>query len=245
MAGRGDTLKWFQDAKAAPTAASTNNLEGGGSFWSSPGGASAPVVAEAPAPTATAWAGMAGMFTSTPNEASTADPPASNGGLWGGGDDEWACGLSRWQRMQAGALLMTAAVVLLGTALLVFLPLALVMPGKFAMTFTLGSAAFMAAFAIVRGPRATAAHLFAPGRAAFTAAYLGSMALTLYSTFISKSYLLILFATAVQSGALAWYGATYVPGGAAGMAALSGLCWRVTTSTARGVAAQVVPPASA
>ena len=188
------------------------------------------------------------MFGRGAQEGTPASPqPGQGSGLFGSftaQPDEWACGLSQWQRLQVFLLLMVAAAVLLGMALFVFLPMALVFPGKFAMTFTVGSLAFMAAFAMQRGPRTMAASLFAPDRAVFTTAYLGSMLLTLYATFVAKTYLLIMLATGVQSAALAWYGASYVPGGAAGMSWLSGLCWRVTTSTARGVASQVSSAAS-
>ncbi len=140
---------------------------------------------------------------------------------------------------------MVAAVLLLGMALFVFLPMALMFPGKFAMCFTVGSICFMVGFAMLRGPRSMATQLFASDRALFTGAYLGSMALTLYATFVSKAYLLIMFSTAVQCAALAWYGASYIPGGSAGMAYLSSACWRLTTSTARGVATSVSSASSA
>lgn len=153
--------------------------------------------------------------------------------------DDWTCGLSRWQRVQVFFLFMAAAVLLLGMALFVFLPMALMFPGKFAMCFTVGSICFMVGFAMLRGPRSMATQLFAADRAAFTGAYLGSMALTLYATFVSKAYLLIMFSTAVQCAALAWYGASYIPGGSAGMAYLSTACWRLTGSAARGVVGSV------
>jgi hypothetical protein len=147
--------------------------------------------------------------------------------------------------VQVFFIFMAAAVLLLGMALFLFLPMVLMFPGKFAMCFSVGSMCFMAGFAMLRGPRSTARQLFAADRALFTGAYLSSLLLTLYATFVSKSYLLIMFSTAVQCSALAWYGASYIPGGSAGMAYLSTACWRLTSSTAQGLASSVAATPSA
>jgi hypothetical protein len=43
---------------------------------------------------------------------------------------------------------------------------------------------------------------------------------------VSPSYLLVIFSAGVQIIALAWFGASHVPGGVQGMAALSGMAMR-------------------
>ena len=99
------------------------------------------------------------------------------------------------------------------------------MPRRFATTFTFASIFWMAAFAILRGPRATLKGLVADKeKRVFTGAYLGSLALTLYSVLFTSSYLLALFAVAVQVGAMLWYTSSSIPGGTAAMGALTKWC---------------------
>lgn len=52
-----------------------------------------------------------------------------------------------------------------------FLPLLVVRPSKFALSFTLGSICSMGAFAMLKGPAAYAASLLQPHRLPLTAAY--------------------------------------------------------------------------
>ena len=83
----------------------------------------------------------------------------------------------------------------------------------------------MAAFAILRGPRATLKGLFSDKeKRIFTAAYIGSLLLTLYSTLFTSSYLLALLAITVQVSAMLWYSSSSIPGGTAAMSALSRWC---------------------
>lgn len=53
-----------------------------------------------------------------------------------------------------------------------FLPLIMIRPSKFALSFTLGSMCSMAAFAMLKGPAAYAASLLQPSRLPLTMAYL-------------------------------------------------------------------------
>jgi hypothetical protein len=83
----------------------------------------------------------------------------------------------------------------------------------------------MAAFAILRGPRAILKGLFSDKeKRIFTAAYIGSLLLTLYSTLFTSSYLLALLAITVQVSAMLWYSSSSIPGGTAAMSALSRWC---------------------
>lgn len=160
---------------------------------------------------------------------------------------------SRTQRLQGFVLLLLASAVLFGMAVL-FFPMALLMPAKFATSFTFGSLCFMGAFLVWRGVRPSLIQLLDPERLPFTAAYLLSIgecskrthaharvsgessyrplpassplglivlrppaAGTLYAALFAQSYLLVMVSSVVQIGALLWYGATFIPGGRAGM----------------------------
>lgn len=141
--------------------------------------------------------------------------------LGGGPPAEPLCGLTTGQRLQAAAVLLCGACALYSLALLVFLPLVLFAPAKFAASFTFASLFWLAALACVRGPRALAASLAANGNAPVTAAYLASLALSLAATVGRAGYVLALLAAVVQLGAAAWYSASFLPGGTAGMAFLT------------------------
>ena len=110
--------------------------------------------------------------------------------------------------------------VLLGASALMFalsaffLPLLLLRPQKFCLFFTLGSTTAMLAFAALRGPLEQLRHMFSWQRAPFTAAYLGSMALTLYAALWLRSHALVLCFSLLQAATLGWYLLSYIPGGA-------------------------------
>jgi len=99
-------------------------------------------------------------------------------------EEDWTCGLSRMQRFQTFVvlLLVSAAFFLLAFAML---PMIILFPSKFAMAFTIGSILFMSAFAILNGVKPTLMKLMHQDRVYFTGAYIGSMVLTLYATFMS------------------------------------------------------------
>ena len=165
-----------------------------------------------------------GLFSGLTGGAAAAAPPPP----------EWACGLSLAQRLQVGGVLALGAAVLFSAALFVFLPMVLLFPGKFAAAFSAGSLLAMAAMALVRGPRAALLGLLDRERLAFSAAYLGSLALTLYAALASASYFLVVFAVACQVAALLWYAATFIPGGTSGMSFVSRMLLSSALSGARG-----------
>ena len=72
------------------------------------------------------------------------------------------------------------------------LPVIVFRPHKFALCFTLGSLMFMSSFALLKGPMAHLRSICSRDRLQFTSAYLGSMALTLYSALIVRSYILVI-----------------------------------------------------
>ena len=214
------------------------------------GGASA----GAAAPALPANGGFLGFFETDPTAAPAAPASAAapdawaalgalgavlrgvGGGGGGGGDaaasppaapaePEWTCGMSAAQRFQAFGLLLLGSVSLYFAAIFLFLPMVIFMPAKFATTFTFASIMWMAAFAILRGPRATLRGLLGDrDKRGFTAAYVGSLALTLYSTMATSSYFLPLVAIFIQVSAMLWYMSSSVPGGQAAMASLTSWC---------------------
>ena len=77
----------------------------------------------------------------------------------------------------------------------------------------------MAAPFALKGLRAHAEHIMSRERLPFTCAYGASLLITLWAALGLRSYLLSLIACAVQVAALAYYAASYVPGGAVGLRA--------------------------
>lgn len=121
------------------------------------------------------------------------------------------------------AALLGSGALFLAIAFFVFLPMLVVAPAKFAACFSLGSGLVVAAPAALRGAKAHAAHMLSEERRPLTAAYCGSLFLTLWASLGLHSYLLSLIACAGQICALAYYAASYVPGGAAGLRAAGGV----------------------
>ncbi|KAK3203802.1 hypothetical protein GRF29_106g682450 [Pseudopithomyces chartarum] len=98
-------------------------------------------------------------------------------------EEEGFFALSRWDRMLIFGGLMLAAVVLFATSIgLMFTPIFLVNPGKFAILWSMGSVLFLCAWGVLMGPKTYILHLVSGPRLPFTAAYFGSIALTLYSS---------------------------------------------------------------
>jgi hypothetical protein len=94
-----------------------------------------------------------------------------------------------------------------------------VAPGKFALSFSIGSALVTAAPGALKGWGAHAAASLAPDRLPFTAGYAASLLLTLWASVGLHSYLLSLICCGAQVVALAYYAASQVPGGTAGLRA--------------------------
>ncbi|GBF97008.1 hypothetical protein Rsub_09805 [Raphidocelis subcapitata] len=101
----------------------------------------------------------------------------------------------------------------LAMAFFMFLPIIIIAPSKFALSFTIGCCLVLSGFAALKGWRKQAAAMLARERLPFTAGYLGSVALTLYASLMLKSYLLSLGAAGLQVVALAYYLTSAYPGG--------------------------------
>lgn len=133
------------------------------------------------------------------------------------------------------ALLAAGAFFLL-LSFFVFLPVIVVAPAKFALTFSIGSGLTMAAPFALKGFRAHADHIMSRERLPFTCAYGASLIITLWAALGLRSYLLSLIACAVQVAALAYYAASYVPGGATGLRAAGSVAGALVSQCVRAVA---------
>lgn len=130
----------------------------------------------------------------------------------------WGLGYAQRFRLFCALLILSALFFLL--AFFVGLPLLATRPQKFAISFTLASISFMAAFAILRGPMEHCKTMLSADRIYFTVIYVASIFVTLYFTFSAgglSGYLLVLSTSAVQLLALSYYLISFLPGGPAGL----------------------------
>jgi hypothetical protein len=126
---------------------------------------------------------------------------------------EASTGLPSATQLTYFAAFLGAGLLFLALATFVFLPMIILAPAKFALTFTLGCLSILAALASLRGWQAQLSAALQRERLPFTAGYAASVLATLYAALIAKSYLLSLACSAAQAVALAYYVAAYFPGG--------------------------------
>ncbi|OAA53749.1 Vesicle transport protein, SFT2-like protein [Niveomyces insectorum RCEF 264] len=131
-------------------------------------------------------------------------------------EEEGLFALSRWDRLLifAGCNLGALACFVVCFALF---PIVATRPRKFVILWTLGSVLFLSSFAAVMGPWTYVKHLASTPRLPFTAAYFGSIGLTLYFSIGLRSTLLTLASAIVQLACLAWYLVSYFPMGSSGL----------------------------
>ncbi|KAI8894663.1 vesicle transport protein, partial [Globomyces pollinis-pini] len=113
--------------------------------------------------------------------------------------------------------LMMGSSFLFFTIALFTLPMVLLSPGKFALTYTMASLLFLTSFSVLNGWRAQLKHLFCWERAPFTITFLGSMMLTLWFSVVTPSYIPVIFFTVMEIITLIWYLGSYLPGGTHGL----------------------------
>ncbi|GAA5875770.1 hypothetical protein JCM3774_006452 [Rhodotorula dairenensis] len=128
-------------------------------------------------------------------------------------EEEAYFALSRWERFVGFLLCIAGAAACFVVSFLVGLPLLAIKPRKFAVAFSLGSILFMVGFGVLQGPVAHLKHIFSAERLPFTAAYFGSLVLTLIFALVKHSYLGTLLCGAIQCAALVSYFVSYFPGG--------------------------------
>ncbi|GAA6022318.1 hypothetical protein JCM10207_003283 [Rhodosporidiobolus poonsookiae] len=128
-------------------------------------------------------------------------------------EEEAYFALSRWERFLGFLLCIGGATACFAVSFFIGLPMLALKPRKFAVSFSLGSILFMVGFAVLQGPLAHLKHIFSAERIPFTAAYFGSLFLTLFFALVKHSYLATLLCGAIQCCALVFYFVSYFPGG--------------------------------
>jgi hypothetical protein len=111
--------------------------------------------------------------------------------------------LSKKQRITGFFLSLLLGVFCFVLAFLVA-PFILVKAKKFVILFTLGSVFSLGSFSFLWGPWNHIKHLLSCERLPFTAAYLGSIAGTLFSALWLKSTVLVIIFAIIQILALVW-----------------------------------------
>ncbi|KAL2353931.1 Got1/Sft2-like family-domain-containing protein [Cryomyces antarcticus] len=131
-------------------------------------------------------------------------------------EEEGWFALSRWDRLLVFGGLNLAALALFVVCFAIMPALAL-RPRKFAILWSMASALFLSSWAVMMGPWTYVQHLLSGPRLPFTAAYFGSIALTLYFAVGLQSTLLTLFSSLAQLVCLVWYLVSYFPMGSTGL----------------------------
>ena len=96
------------------------------------------------------------------------------------------------------AVLAGTGVLFLMASIFVFLPLLILSPSKFALTFSLGSGLILSSLGALKGWRTMGAHMLSRDRLPFTAAYVGSLFGTIYAAIFMHSYLFSLLFCVAQ-----------------------------------------------
>ncbi|KAI8629115.1 SFT2-domain-containing protein [Xylariaceae sp. FL1651] len=96
-------------------------------------------------------------------------------------------------------------------------PILMTKPRKFVILWSFGSLLFLCSFAAVMGPKTYVQHLTSGPRLPFTAAYFGSIALTIYFSIGLQKTILTLLSALIQIACLIWYLVSYFPMGSSGL----------------------------
>ncbi|KAL8770054.1 MAG: hypothetical protein Q9209_004092 [Squamulea sp. 1 TL-2023] len=131
-------------------------------------------------------------------------------------EEEGWFALSRWDRLLVFGACNAAALVCFVICFALF-PVVSLKPRKFAILWSMGSMLFLASWAVLMGPLVYAQHLISGPRLPFTAAYFGSIMMTLVFAIKLQSTILTLFSSLVQLAALVWYLVSYFPMGGTGL----------------------------
>ncbi|KAG0585081.1 hypothetical protein KC19_3G256500 [Ceratodon purpureus] len=127
------------------------------------------------------------------------------------------------QALTAFFIMIAAGSFFIFMAFFMFLPVIVLVPQKFAISFTIGSIFIVGSFFALKGPKAQFYHMVSKERWAFTAGFIGSMAATIYVSVVLHSYILSVVFAVVQVLALLYYLMSYFPGGTAGMQFLTSM----------------------
>ncbi|AEO65739.1 uncharacterized protein THITE_2077070 [Thermothielavioides terrestris NRRL 8126] len=135
-------------------------------------------------------------------------------------DDAWFA-LSRWDRLLIFGACNLGALACFVICFALFPLISLGRPRKLVVLWTLGSILFLSSSAAIMGPLAYLQHLVSTPRLPFTAAYFGSLGLTLYFSIGLQNTFLTLLAGLIQLASLVWYLVSYFPMGSSGLRLVS------------------------
>ena len=117
----------------------------------------------------------------------------------------WMPQLSRTERLKGFVICMIVSLIFFALAFLIGLPMVVLAPTKFAISFTLGSISFMLSFAILEGPWEHFKRVFSSERLPFTVSYVFTIIGTLYCSLSWRNYLATVLFSCLQITALLWY----------------------------------------
>uniref|UniRef100_A0AAV1UST4 Vesicle transport protein n=1 Tax=Peronospora matthiolae TaxID=2874970 RepID=A0AAV1UST4_9STRA len=117
----------------------------------------------------------------------------------------------------------------------IFLPLIMIRPSKFALSFTLGSMCCMSAVAMLKGPAAYAVELVQPNRLLLTSAYFVTLGCTLYSCLILGDYVFVVLSSVLQLMTLGSFALSAFPSGPSSLRAFTTLFWKSARSMVQAI----------
>ncbi|KAE9614726.1 hypothetical protein Lal_00036158 [Lupinus albus] len=114
-------------------------------------------------------------------------------------------------------LLLTTGIFFIFIAFTLFLPVIVILPQKFAISFTLGCGFIIGSFFALKGPKTQLTHMFSNERLPFTVGFICTMVGTIYVSMVRHSYILSVLFSLLQVLSLGYYVISYFPGGSTGM----------------------------
>lgn len=123
--------------------------------------------------------------------------------------------------LQTALLLFAAGGLMLFLAFFVGLPVLVLSPSKFALSFSLGNLLLIAGAGVLSGFGSLLSHACTAERAPISIGYGLSAAGTLYASLVAHSYLLALLCSLAQVVALGALVIAYLPGGTSGLKLLA------------------------
>ncbi|KDO24552.1 hypothetical protein SPRG_10367 [Saprolegnia parasitica CBS 223.65] len=134
------------------------------------------------------------------------------------------------QRFKTFVMLILLSGLFFGMASL-FLPLLLIRPSKFALSFSLGSVLALSAIAALRGWKSYCLSLVQPAHLLLTTLYLTSLVSTLYACLIMGSYVYVILSASLQLITLGYFLLSAFPGGVAALNTTG----RIVAKSAKGI----------
>eukprot|EP00002_Diphylleia_rotans_P013176 TRINITY_DN2568_c0_g1_i4.p1 TRINITY_DN2568_c0_g1~~TRINITY_DN2568_c0_g1_i4.p1 ORF type:complete len:125 (+),score=11.30 TRINITY_DN2568_c0_g1_i4:581-955(+) len=92
-----------------------------------------------------------------------------------------------------------------------FVPMILLKPHKFALTYTFGNLLMIGSTTILVGPQAQLKNIYQSSRAVSFGVYIGSLLLTIYAAVVWQNGPVVIITLVIQFGSLIWYSASYIP----------------------------------